>query len=128
MDKILKRFFDFSKIEIKLIRNTGIKMYRECVGILHFYPTEVNLFMEDVNKVKIYDNGDMVCDDKMSKLVDYLNIHNEFMDYCLNLYEKKTRVRILPLYLTMYGEDKFTQVYRYKNLYDKMMEEFKASQ
>jgi hypothetical protein len=84
--------------------------------------------MEDVNKVKIYDNGDMVCDDKMSKLVDYLNIHNEFMDYCLNLYEKKTRVRILPLYLTMYGEDKFTQVYRYKNLYDKMMEEFKASQ
>ena len=52
--------------------------------------------MEEYGYVRVYDNGELFCDEHLAKLITYTDSHNEFMEFCLDLWKNKTNKKIYP--------------------------------
>jgi hypothetical protein len=94
MSKLFHTFFDSFRV-----KNEGpiiIHIGKNAIGSIEFYPSDTNPFMEDYGYVRVYDNGELFVDEHLAKLLTYTDSHNEFMEFCLDLWKNKTNQKIYP--------------------------------
>ena len=93
MSKLFNKFFDSYRV-----KNDTPTRYirRNHIGSILLFPSEINPFMEDYSSVRVFDNGEIVCDEDLAKLITYTDSHNEFMEFCLDLWKYKTNQKIYP--------------------------------
>ena len=94
MSKLFHSFFDSYRVKDK--EPTIVHIGRNAIGGIEFYPSDTNPFMEDYGYVRVYDNGELFCDEHLAKLITYTDSHNEFMEFCLDLWKNKTNKKIYP--------------------------------
>ena len=94
MSKLFHNFFD--SYRVKDDAPTVVHIGRNAIGSIEFYPSDTNPFMEDYGYVRVYDNGEIFCDEHLAKLITYTDTHNEFMEFCLDLWKNKTNQKIYP--------------------------------
>jgi hypothetical protein len=94
MFKLFHTFFD--SYRVKDDAPTVVHIGRNAIGSIEFYPSDTNPFMEDYGYVRVYDNGEIFCDEHLAKLITYTDSHNEFMEFCLDLWKNKTNQKIYP--------------------------------
>jgi len=94
MFKIFHRLFDSWRVkdDIPNIVHIG----RNAIGVIEFYPSIDNPFIEGYGWVRVYDNGEIFCDEHIAKLISYTDTHKEFMEFCFDLWKKKTNQKIYP--------------------------------
>ena len=94
MSKLFHRFFDSFRVkdEIPNIVHIG----RNAIGAIELYPSDTNPFMDGYGYVRVYDNGELFCDENLAKLITYTDSHNEFMEFCFDLWKNKTNQKIYP--------------------------------
>jgi RNA recognition motif-containing protein len=54
----------------------------------------------------VYDNGELYCDEHLAKLITYTDSHNEFMEFCFDLWKNKTNKKIYPNCIIMASDDR----------------------
>lgn len=94
MSKIFHSFFDSWRV-----KNDEVTVYhigRNQIGSIQLFPSDTNPFMEDYGYVRVYDNGELYCDEDLGKLIMYTDSYNEFMEFCLDLWKNKTNQKIYP--------------------------------
>ena len=94
MSKLFHNFFDTWRVRDD--EPTIVNIGRNHIGSIVLYPSETNPFMEDYGYVRVYDNGELYCDEHLAKLITYTDSHNEFMEFCLELWKNKTNQKIYP--------------------------------
>ena len=94
MSKLFHSFFDSYRVNDTESRVVHIG--RNAIGSIEFYPSDTNPFMEDYGYVRVYDNGEIFCDEHLAKLITYTDSHNEFMEFCFDLWKNKTNQKIYP--------------------------------
>jgi len=94
MSKLFHSFFDSYRVKDK--EPTIVHIGRNAIGGIEFYPSDTNPFMEGYGYVRVYDNGEIFCDEHLAKLITYTDSHNEFMEFCLDLWKNKTNQKIYP--------------------------------
>ena len=94
MSKLFYTLFD--SFRVKDGTPTIVHIGRNAIGSIEFYPSDTNPFMEDYGYVRVYDNGEIFCDEHLAKLITYTDTHNEFMEFCLDLWKNKTNQKIYP--------------------------------
>jgi hypothetical protein len=94
MFKIFHRLFD--SFRVKNEYPTIVYIGRNAIGSIEFYPSDTNPFMEEYGYVRVYDNGELFCDEHMAKLINYTDSHKEFMEFCFDLWKNKTNKKIYP--------------------------------
>ena len=94
MSKLFHSFFD--SYRVKDNGPTIVHIGRNAIGSIEFYPSDTNPFMEGYGYVRVYDNGEIFCDEHLAKLITYTDTHNEFMEFCLDLWKNKTNQKIYP--------------------------------
>ena len=104
MSKLFHTFFDSYRVRDHA--PTTIHIGRNHIGSIEFYPSDTNPFMEDYGYVRVYDNGELYCDEHLAKLITYTDTHNEFMEFCLDLWKNKTNKKIYPNCIIMAGGDR----------------------
>ena len=65
MNNIFHTFFDSYRV-----RDNGptvLYIGRNHIGSIEFYPSDTNPFMEDYGYVRVYDNGELYCDENLAK-------------------------------------------------------------
>ena len=92
MSKLFHTFFDSFRVkdDVPTIVHTLF------IGYIELYPSDTNPFMEEYGYVRVYDNGELFCDEHLAKLITYTDSHNEFMEFCFNLWKNKTNKKIYP--------------------------------
>lgn len=91
---IFHRFFDTWRVKDN--EETIIHIGRNKIGSIQLFPSDTNPFMEDYGYVRVYDNGELYCDENLAKLIMYTDSYNEFMEFCLDLWKYKTNQKIYP--------------------------------
>lgn len=91
---IFHRFFDSWRVKDN--EETIIHIGRNKIGSIQLFPSETNPFMEEYGYVRVYDNGELYCDENLAKLIMYTDSYNEFMEFCLDLWKYKTNQKIYP--------------------------------
>ena len=94
MSKLFHSFFD--SYRVKDNGPTIVHIGRNAIGSIEFYPSDTNPFMEGYGYVRVYDNGEIFCDEHLAKLITYTDTHNEFMEFCFDLWKNKTNKKIFP--------------------------------
>ena len=94
MSKLFHTFFD--SFRVKNESPTIVHIGRNTIGSIEFFPSDKNPFMEDYGYVRVYDNGELFCDEHLAKLITYTDSHSEFMEFCFDLWKKKTNQKIYP--------------------------------
>ena len=94
MSKLFHSFFD--SFRVKNETPTIVHIGRNAIGSIELYPSETNPFMEDYGYVRVYDNGELFVDEHLAKLITYTDSHSEFMEFCFDLWKKKTNQKIYP--------------------------------
>ena len=94
MSKLFHTFFD--SYRVKDAEPKVVHIGRNAIGSIELYPSEINPFMEDYGYVRVYDNGELFCDEHLAKLLTYTDLHSEFMEFCLDLWKNKTNQKIYP--------------------------------
>jgi hypothetical protein len=94
MSKLFHNFFDSWRVRDD--EPTIVNIGRNHIGSIVLFPSDTNLFMEDYGYVRVYDNGELYCDEHLAKLITYTDSHNEFMEFCLDLWKNKTNKKIYP--------------------------------
>jgi hypothetical protein len=94
MSKLFHTFFDSFRVKGDV--STIVHIGRNAIGVIEFYPSDTNPFMEEYGYVRVYDNGELFCDEHLAKLITYTDSHNEFMEFCFNLWKNKTNKKIYP--------------------------------
>jgi hypothetical protein len=94
MFKIFHRLFDSWRVKDETPKIVHIG--RNAIGVIEFYPSIDNPFIEGYGWVRVYDNGEIFCDENMAKLISYTDTHKEFMEFCFDLWKKKTNQKIYP--------------------------------
>lgn len=94
MNKIFHYFFD--SYHVKDDGPTIVHIGRNAIGSISFFPSDTNPFMDGHGYVRVYDNGELYCDEDLSKLITYTDSHNEFMEFCFDLWKNKTNKKIFP--------------------------------
>ena len=92
MSKLFHTFFDSFRVkdDVPTIVHTLF------IGYIELYPSDTNPFMEEYGYVRVYDNGELFCDEHLAQLITYTDSHNEFMEFCFNLWKNKTNKKIYP--------------------------------
>ena len=101
MSKLFHRFFD--SYRVKNDAPTIVHIGRNAIGSIELYPSETNPFMEEYGYVRVYDNGELFCDEHLAKLITYTDLHSEFMEFCFDLWKKKTNQKIYPNCIILSG-------------------------
>ena len=99
MSKLFHTFFD--SYRVKNEGPTIVHIDRNAIGSIELYPSEINPFMEEYGYVRVYDNGELFCDEHLAKLLTYTDSHSEFMEFCFDLWKNKTNQKIYPNYLIL---------------------------
>ena len=94
MSKLFHTFFDSFRVKGDV--STIVHIGRNAIGVIEFYPSDTNPFMEEYGYVRVYDNGELFCDEHLAKLITYTDSHNEFMEFCFDLWKNKTNKKIYP--------------------------------
>ena len=94
MSKLFHTFFDSFRVKGDV--STIVHIGRNAIGVIEFYPSDTNPFMEEYGYVRVYDNGELFCDEDLAKLITYTDSHNEFMEFCFDLWKNKTNKKIYP--------------------------------
>jgi hypothetical protein len=94
MSKLFHTFFDSYRVRDHA--PTTIHIGRNHIGSIEFYPSDTNPFMEDYGYVRVYDNGELFCDEHLAKLLTYTDSHKQFMEYCFEIWKNKTNKKIFP--------------------------------
>ena len=92
MFKIFHRLFDSWRVKDETPQIVHIG--RNAIGVIEFYPSQVNPFIEGHGYVRVYDNGELFCDEHLAKLLTYTDLHSEFMEFCFDLWKNKTNQKI----------------------------------
>ena len=92
MSKLFHSFFD--SFRVKNESPTIVHIGRNVIGSIEFYPSDTNPFMEEYGYVRVYDNGELFCDEHLAKLITYTDLHSEFMEFCFDLWKNKTNQKI----------------------------------
>ena len=101
MSKLFHRFFD--SFRVKNESPTIVHIGRNVIGSIEFYPSDTNPFMEEYGYVRVYDNGELFCDEHLAKLLTYTDLHSEFMEFCFDLWKNKTNQKIYPNCIILSG-------------------------
>ena len=94
MNNLFHTFFDSYRVKDE--GPTTVYIGRNNIGSIILFPSETNPFMEDYGYVRVYDNGELYCDEHLAKFITYTDSHNEFMEFCLDLWKNKTNQKIYP--------------------------------
>jgi hypothetical protein len=94
MSKLFHTFFDSYRVKDEV--PNVVQIGKRHIGVIEFYPSDTNPFMEGYGYVRVYDNGEIFCDEDLAKLITYTDTHNEFMEFCLDLWKNKTNQKIYP--------------------------------
>lgn len=94
MKSIFHTFFD--SFRVKDGETQIYQLGRNAIGSIEFFPSDTNPFMEGYGYVRVYDNGELFCDENLAKLITYTDSHNEFMDFCFELWKNRTNQKIYP--------------------------------
>ena len=94
MSKLFHTFFDSFRVKDELPKVVHIG--RNAIGAIELYPSDTNPFMDGYGYVRVYDNGELFCDENLAKLITYTDSHNEFMEFCFDLWKNKTNKKIYP--------------------------------
>jgi len=94
MSKLFHNFFD--SFRVKNEAPTIVHIGRNTIGSIEFFPSDKNPFMEGYGYVRVYDNGELFVDEHLAKLITYTDSHSEFMEFCFDLWKKKTNQKIYP--------------------------------
>ena len=94
MSKLFHNFFDSFRVKDELPKVVHIG--RNAIGVIELYPSDTNPFMDGYGYVRVYDNGELFCDENLAKLITYTDSHNEFMEFCFDLWKNKTNKKIFP--------------------------------
>jgi hypothetical protein len=101
MFKIFHRLFDSWRVKDETPQIVHIG--RNAIGVIEFYPSQVNPFIEGHGYVRVYDNGELFCDEHLAKLITYTDSHSEFMEFCFDLWKNKTNQKIYPNCIILSG-------------------------
>jgi hypothetical protein len=101
MNKLFHSFFD--SFRVKNESPTIVHIGRNVIGSIEFYPSDTNPFMEEYGYVRVYDNGELFCDEHLAKLLTYTDLHSEFMEFCFDLWKNKTNQKIYPNCIILSG-------------------------
>jgi hypothetical protein len=101
MSKLFHSFFDSYRVKNEY--PTIVYIGRNAIGSIEFYPSDTNPFMEEYGYVRVYDNGELFCDEHLAKLLTYTDLHSEFMEFCFDLWKKKTNQKIYPNCIILSG-------------------------
>ena len=101
MSNLFHSFFD--SFRVKNETPTIVHIGRNAIGSIELYPSETNPFMEDYGYVRVYDNGELFCDEHLAKLLTYTDLHSEFMEFCFDLWKNKTNQKIYPNCIILSG-------------------------
>jgi hypothetical protein len=101
MSKLFHSFFD--SFRVKNESPTIVHIGRNVIGSIEFYPSDTNPFMEEYGYVRVYDNGELFCDEHLAKLITYTDLHSEFMEFCFDLWKNKTNQKIYPNCIILSG-------------------------
>ena len=101
MSKLFHNFFD--SFRVKNETPTIVHVGRNAIGSIEFYPSDTNPFMEEYGYVRVYDNGELFCDEHLAKLITYTDSHSEFMEFCFDLWKNKTNQKIYPNCIILSG-------------------------
>ena len=104
MSKLFHTFFDSFRVKDELPKVVHIG--RNAIGVIELYPSDTNPFMDGYGYVRVYDNGELYCDEDLVKLITYTDSHNEFMEFCFDLWKNKTNQKIYPNCIIMAGDDR----------------------
>ena len=115
MKKLFHSFFD--SYRVKNEGPTVIHIGRNAIGSIELYPSEINPFMEECGYVRVYDNGELFCDEHLAKLLTYTDLHSEFMEFCFDLWKNKTNQKIYPncIILASGGMETMDERIRYRD-------------
>ena len=115
MKKLFHSFFD--SYRVKNEGPTVIHIGRNAIGSIELYPSEINPFMEEYGYVRVYDNGELFCDEHLAKLLTYTDLHSEFMEFCFDLWKNKTNQKIYPncIILASGGMETMDERIRYRD-------------
>jgi hypothetical protein len=104
MSKLFHNFFDSWRVrdDEPIMVNIG----RRHIGSIVLFPSDTNPFMEDYGYVRVYDNGELYCDEHLAKLITYTDSHNEFMEFCFDLWKNKTNKKIYPNCIILAGRER----------------------
>ena len=94
MSKLFHTFFDSWRVRDD--EPTIVNIGRNHIGSIVLFPSDTNPFMEDYGYVRVYDNGELFCDEHLAKLLTYTDLHSEFMEFCFDLWKNKTNQKIYP--------------------------------
>ena len=94
MFKIFHRLFDSWRVKDDV--SNIVHIGKRYIGSIEFFPSDKNPFMEDYGYVRVYDNGELFVDEHLAKLITYTDSHSEFMEFCFDLWKKKTNQKIYP--------------------------------
>ena len=101
MSKLFHSFFD--SFRVKNETPTIVHIGRNAIGSIEFYPSDTNPFMDGYGYVRVYDNGELFCDEHLAKLITYTDSHSEFMKFCFDLWKNKTNQKIYPNCIILSG-------------------------
>ena len=104
MSKLFHNFFDSYRVRDDA-PNT-VQIGRRHIGNIEFYPSDKNPFIDGYGYVRVFDNGELYCDEHLAKLITYTDSHNEFMEFCFDLWKNKTNKKIYPNCIIMAGDDR----------------------
>lgn len=113
MFKLFHRFFDSYRVREKTYKVVYIG--KNEVGVIDFYPSYDNPFMDNRGEVRLYDNGDIWCDEFLATMLKYTDSYKEFMDFCMNIWLNKTNQKIYPNCLKLGSSANFDQVIPYRD-------------
>ena len=115
MSKLFHTFFDSFRVKDELPKVVHIG--RNAIGVIELYPSDTNPFMDGYGYVRVYDNGELFCDENLAKLITYTDSHNEFMEFCFDLWKNKTNQKIYPkcIILERGGMKTMDEIIRYRD-------------
>ena len=64
MSNLFHSFFD--SFRVKNETPTIVHIGRNAIGSIELYPSETNPFMEEYGYVRVYDNGELFCDEHLA--------------------------------------------------------------
>lgn len=103
MSKLFQNFFDSYRVKDGEPRVVHIG--RNAIGSIEFFPSDTNPFMDGYGYVRVYDNGELFCDENLGKLLTYTDSHKEFMEYCFDIWKHRTNKKIYPKLIILSSGD-----------------------